>query len=73
MQSSLRLSLSLTGADVIAIAKEAGFSITTEDLKEDRQTLSDTELESVAGGGGWGGWTCGDIHCDTYPGTGGAC
>ena len=38
------------GADVVAIAKGAGFSITTEDLKEDRQTLSDKELEGVAGG-----------------------
>ena len=35
---------------VVAIAKEAGFSITTEDLKADRQNLSDTELEGVAGG-----------------------
>ena len=38
------------GADPVAIAKAAGFSITTEDLKEHRQTLSDDELEGVAGG-----------------------
>ena len=38
---------------VLAIAKDAGFSITTEDLKEHRQTLSDDELEGVAGGA-WG-------------------
>ncbi|MFL0771057.1 MAG: Nif11-like leader peptide family RiPP precursor, partial [Prochlorococcus sp.] len=38
------------GADVVAIAKAAGFSITSEDLQEHRQDLSDDELESVAGG-----------------------
>ncbi|MDB4555086.1 Nif11-like leader peptide family RiPP precursor [Synechococcus sp. AH-707-D15] len=43
--------LKAEGADPVAIAKAAGFSITTEDLKEHRQTLSDDELEGVAGGG----------------------
>ncbi|NMP12874.1 Nif11-like leader peptide family natural product precursor, partial [Cyanobacteria bacterium 150SLHA] len=37
----------------VAIAKAAGFSITTEDLNTQRQTLSDAELEGVAGGGAW--------------------
>ena len=36
---------------VVAIAKAAGFSITTEDLNSDRQNLTDDELEGVAGGG----------------------
>ena len=35
---------------VLAIAKEAGFAISTEDLKAHRQDLSQKELESVAGG-----------------------
>ena len=54
--TSLQEQLKAEGADVIAIAKAAGFSITPEDLKEYRQTLSDDELDRVAGGGlgGWG-------------------
>ena len=39
-------------ADVVAIAKAAGFTITTEDLNSHRQNLTDDELEGVAGGGG---------------------
>ena len=50
--SSLQEQLKVEEADVVAIAKAAGFSITTEDLKEQRQTLSDDELEGVAGGVG---------------------
>ncbi len=37
---------------VVAIAKAAGFAITTEDLNSARQNLSDDELEGVAGGNG---------------------
>ena len=48
--SSLLEQLKAEGADPVAIAKAAGYAITTEDLKEQRQTLSDEELESVAGG-----------------------
>ena len=48
--TSLKEQLKVEGADVVAIAKAAGFSITTEDLKEQRQTLSDDELEGFAGG-----------------------
>ena len=48
--TSLQEQLKAEGADVVAIAKAAGFSITTEDLKIHRQTLSDDELERVAGG-----------------------
>ena len=42
--------LKAEGADPVAIAKAAGFSITTEDLKYRRQTLSDDDLEGAAGG-----------------------
>ena len=34
----------------LAIAKEAGFSISAEDFKNTRVELSEEELESVAGG-----------------------
>ncbi|EAU74283.1 Nif11-like leader peptide family natural product precursor [Synechococcus sp. RS9916] len=36
---------------VLAIAKAAGFTITTEDLNSHRQNLTEDELEGVAGGG----------------------
>ena len=49
---SLQEQLKAEGADVVAIAKAAGFSITTEDLNSHRQNLTDDELEGVAGGGG---------------------
>ena len=48
--TSLQEQLKAEGADVVAIAIAAGFTITTEDLKTTRQTLSDAELEGVAGG-----------------------
>ena len=48
--TSLQEQLKVEGADVVAIAKAAGFSITTEDLNTHRQNLSDDELEDVAGG-----------------------
>ena len=35
---------------VVAIAKEAGFSITADDLNIHRQNLSNAELEVLAGG-----------------------
>ena len=39
---------------VVEIAKEAGFSISADDLnKAQSKELSDKELESVAGGGIW--------------------
>ena len=37
---------------VVAIAKEAGFSISADDLKKAQSELSDEELEGVAGGAG---------------------
>ena len=50
--TSLQEQLKAEGADVVAIAKAAGFTITTEDLNSHRQNLTDDELEGVAGGGG---------------------
>ena len=35
---------------VVVIAKEAGFSISADDLKNAQSELSDEELEGVAGG-----------------------
>ena len=48
--ASLQEQLKAEGADPVAIAKAAGFAITTEDLNTHRQNLSDEELEGVAGG-----------------------
>ena len=48
--TSLQEQLEEEGADPVAIAKAAGFAITTEDLKTARQNLSDQELEGAAGG-----------------------
>ena len=51
--TSLQEKLKAEGADfvaIVAIAKAAGFSITTEDLNSHRQGVSDDELEGVAGG-----------------------
>ena len=36
---------------VLAIAKEAGFSISGDDLKKAQSEVSEEELEGVAGGG----------------------
>ncbi len=48
--TSLQEQLKAESADVVAIAKAAGFSITTEDLNSHTQDLSDEELEGAAGG-----------------------
>ena len=47
---SLQEQLNAEGADAVAIAKAAGFSISAEDLNAHWQNLSDDELEGVAGG-----------------------
>ena len=47
--TSLQEQFKAEGADVVAIAKAAGFTITTEDLNTHRQNLSDEDLEGVAG------------------------
>ncbi len=50
LDTLLQEQLKAEGADPVAIAKAAGFVITTEDLKSHHQTLSEDELEGVAGG-----------------------
>ncbi|MFL0774233.1 MAG: Nif11-like leader peptide family natural product precursor [Prochlorococcus sp.] len=55
--TSLQEQLKVEGADVVAIAKAAGFSINTQDLEADSENLSDEELEGVAGGDCWLLWT----------------
>ena len=45
---------------VAAIAKEAGFSISADDLTKAQSELSEEELEGVAGGTIW---TCRTIGC----------
>ena len=53
--TSLQEQLKAEGADVVSIAKAAGFSFSTEDLNTYRQNLSDHDMEGVAGGGDGGG------------------
>jgi predicted ribosomally synthesized peptide with nif11-like leader len=52
--TSLQEKLQAEGADPVAIAKEAGFSVTKAELIRDQasqtQDLSDEELEGAAGG-----------------------
>ena len=43
---------------VVAIAKAAGFTITTEDLSSHRQNLTEDELEGMAGGANTGCGQC---------------
>ena len=38
---------------VTAIAKEAGFNVSADDLTKAQSELSDQEIEGVAGGEGW--------------------
>mgnify|MGYP001288136924 FL=1 len=49
--ASLQEQLKAEGADAIAIAKAAGFTINQQDLLRQASELSDEELEDVAGGG----------------------
>ena len=48
--SGLQEKLKAEGADPIAIAKAAGFTIKQQDLLRQASELSDEELEGVAGG-----------------------
>ena len=48
--SSLQEQLKAEGADVIAIAKAAGFTIKQQDLHAAASELSDEELEAASGG-----------------------
>ena len=56
VQSDTSLQVKLKAAAdanaVVSIAKEAGFSISAEDLTQAQSELSDEELEGVAGGFG---------------------
>ena len=61
-----------TAADngaVAAIAKEAGFSISADDITKAQSEISDKELEGAAGGGcpdSFMTWcTCARQHCGT--------
>ena len=49
--------------DVVAIAKEAGFKISAEDLKNTKVELSEEELEGLGGSGT--SYTEGYQGCDT--------
>ncbi|QNI55936.1 nif11-like leader peptide domain protein [Synechococcus sp. BIOS-E4-1] len=53
LQEKLKAAAAAAAADsdaVLAIAKEAGFSISADNLKQVQQKLSEEELENVAGG-----------------------
>ena len=54
VQSDTSLQVKLKAAAdanaVVSIAKEAGFSISADDLKNAQSEISEEELESVAGG-----------------------
>ena len=41
---------------IVAIAKQAGFSISAEELKTTLSELSDEKLEGVSGGACWCNW-----------------
>ena len=53
--TSLQEKLKAEGADPVAIAKEAGFMISADDITQAKSEISEKELEGVAGGG-WGSW-----------------
>ncbi len=67
---SLQDQLNTESADPVAIAKGAGFSITTEDLEAHRQNLSEEELEGVAGGIPVTGWNTALCVCQHEGGAG---
>ena len=50
---SLQEQLKAEGADPVAIAKGAGFTIKLQDLHRQASELSDEELEGVSGGIDW--------------------
>ena len=59
LQEQLKAAADADADAVVSIAKEAGFSISVDDLKKARSELSDEELEGVAGGaGGLATWGC---------------
>ena len=54
LQEKLKAATDVDAA--LAIANEAGFSISVEDLKKAQSEISDEELEAAAGG--WGNLIC---------------
>ena len=46
-----KLKSAKTGPDVVAIAKQAGFVVTVDELANAQIELSDEDLEGIAGGG----------------------
>ena len=46
---------------VLAIAKDAGFNISIDDLKNAQSKISEEELEDVTGGGGGQPASCGTV------------
>ena len=47
----VKLKAAADAEDVVAIAKDAGFGVSVEDLQRSQIALSEYELEGVAGGG----------------------
>ena len=67
--TSLQEKLKAEGADPVAIAKEAGFIISADDLTKAQSELSDEELEGVAAG--WsdpGSWLVCEVRCRSVNG-----
>ena len=48
-----RLKAAADSDAVVSIAKEAGFSISADDMKNAQSEISEEELEGVAGGAPW--------------------
>ena len=51
-----KLKSSTTLETTLAIAKDAGFNISANDLTEMQAELEDNELENASGGGGFAEW-----------------
>ena len=51
---------------VVSIAKEAGFSISADDLKKAQSELSEEELEALAAGKPCWEWSAGKLTCNTW-------
>ena len=60
---SLQEQLKAEGADPVAIAKAAGFTIKLQDLHRQASELSDEELEGVSGGMGTPWVVCSGVVC----------
>ena len=50
LQEKLKAAADVDADAVVAIAKEAGFSISADDLRNAQDNISEEELEGVAGG-----------------------